>query len=227
MSRHSLVGVLLLAALGLASCRRESADQASDRSGVEPASSPVAAQPAPGPSTLREAMGIRGDVNMETQNAPVLPAATKKLKSFGALGEMLEGDVFFFEAESVKPCGEPATAPAADAGKHASVVVGAKVKIKAKSKLTFSPRELRLSSGGVVFDASMDLERQLKGCTPALKISWLKKDEVLEGFVLFDVPPPEPKKLELVYHPTRWGGAGLVRVALPECVSCGQPAERR
>jgi hypothetical protein len=170
----------------------------------------------PGPSALREALGIPPGVDMEAQGAPVTPAAARKVKSQGGLAELLEGDVYFFQADSMKPCGEPANT----AGGDAPVVVGAKVRIKAKSRLTFSPRELSLHGGGITYHASMDLKRELKGCTPLLKVSWLKKDEVIEGFVLFDVPPPEPKKLELYYLPTRWGGASAVRVALPECVTC-------
>ncbi len=223
MQTARLVSIALLAALGLLACRRENSEKPSDKSGAAPPSSP-AARPAPGPSALREGLGIRGDVDMEAQGSSVTPAAARKVKSSGALGELLEGDVYFFTADSVKPCGEPAHAAADE---HTPVVVGAKLRIKAKSKLTFSPREVVLHGGGITFNASMDLEREPKGCTPLLKVSWLKKDEVIEGFVLFDVPPPEPKKLELTYLPTRWGGASAVRVALPECVSCGSAGQAK
>jgi len=152
---------------------------------------------------------------METQGpAPaVTPAAARKVKSHGVLGDLLEGDVYFFTAEAVKPCGEPV-------GNR--VVVGAKVKIKAKSRLTFSPRELSLHSGGVTLNASVDPKRELEGCTPLLKVGWLKKDETVEGYVLFDVPAPEPKDLQLRYLPTRWGGASAIGVELPECVTCAR-----
>jgi hypothetical protein len=212
-------GIIALALI-LSACRREHSEKPSDKSGVEPPSArpEVVSRPAPGPSALREALGIPADVNMETHGPAVTPAAAKKLKSHGALGDLLEGDVYFFTAESVQPCGEP---PASTGGgEQTTVVVGAKVKIKAKSKLTFSPRELSLQSGGVTLNASMDLKRELEGCTPLLKISWLKKDDVIEGFVLFDVPTPEPKNLRLSYLPTRWGGASATGVKLPECVTC-------
>jgi hypothetical protein len=223
MASPNLVPVIFIG-LALAGCRSANADKPSDRSGVEPSSRAAVAPPtAPALSALRESWGIRGDQPVEAHGSPVTPALTKKFKNHGGLGELLESDLYYFTAESLKPCGEPAKAAAGGSGttREAPIVVGAKVRIKAKSRLTFSPRELRLYGGGIVFGANMDLERELKGCTPLLKVSWLKKDDVIEGFVLFDVPPPEPKKLELLYHPTRWGGAALVRVALPECVSCG------
>jgi hypothetical protein len=218
MQSGRLVPVVVIAALGLSACRRENSEKPSDRSGAALSSSaPTVARPASGPSALREALGIPSNVDMEAQHSPLTPAAARKVKSSGGLSELLEGDVYFFTADSVKPCGEPANTAA---GEHKPIVVGAKVQIKAKSKLTFSPREISLHGGGITYNASMDLDRELKGCTPLLKVSWLKKDEVIEGFVLFDVPPPEPKKLELYYLPTRWGGASAVRVALPECVTC-------
>jgi hypothetical protein len=161
---------------------------------------------------------------MEAQGSPlVTPAVARKIKANGGLGELLEGDVYFFEAESVKPCKTPANVAASA---DALVVVGAKVRIKAKSRLTFSPRELTLHSGGVAFNASMDVKRKLDGCAPLLQVSWLKKDDVIEGYVLFDVPQPEPKKLVLSYLPTRWGGASAVNVALPECVSAAGACRR-
>ena len=222
---RDLVRGIIALALILTACRRENSEKPSDKSGAEPASArpEVVSRPAPGASALREQLGIPAGVDMETQGpAPaVTPAAARKVKSHGALGDLLEGDVYFFTAESVKPCGEPATPSAGSGGEQSRVVVGAKVKIKAKSRLTVSPRELSLHSGGVTLNASMDLKRELKGCTPLLKVGWLKKDETIEGFVLFDVPTPEPKNLQLRYLPTRWGGASAIGVKLPECVTCG------
>ena len=218
MQNLRLVQGVFIAAVLFCACRRENSEKPSDKSGSKPPSSrPALAQPAPGPSALREALGIPHGVDMEAQGAPsVTPVAAKKVKASGGLGELLEGTVYFFEAEAVKPCDAPANAAAS--GK-APVVLGAKVRIKAKSRLTVSPREVSLHGDGIMFNASMDPNRSLKGCTPLLKVSWLKKDEVIEGFVVFDVPSPAPKQLVLNYLPTRWGGASAVRVTLPECVT--------
>jgi hypothetical protein len=177
---------------------------------------------------LREALGIPANVHMETLGPapPATAAGARKVKSHGALGDLLEGDVYYFTAESVKRCGEP-PAGAGSAAEQTTVVVGAKVKIKAKSRLTVSPRELSLHSGGITLNASMDPKRELKGCTPLLEVGWLKKDETIEGFVLFDVPAPEPKDLHLRYLPTRWGGASAIGVELPECVTCAGASRAR
>jgi hypothetical protein len=231
MRRRDLVRGIFVGALVLSACRRENSEKASDKSGAEPPSArpEAVSRPAPGPSALREQLGIPAGVNMETQGpAPaVTPVAARKVKSHGVLGDLLEGDVYFFTAESVKPCGEPATPSAGSGGQQGMVVVGAKVKIKAKSRLTVSPRELSLHTGGITLNASMDLKRELKGCTPLLKVGWLQKDETIEGFVLFDVPAPEPKDLHLRYLPTRWGGASAIGVKLPECVTCAGASPAR
>jgi hypothetical protein len=201
---------LCAGALAVLGCRRETPSPAVER-GADPVAAPRAsapARPAPGPQALREALGIPADAGYE--QVAVSPAAPRpRFKMHGALGEWLEGDVYRFKAESVRVCGEggPASGQA--------LVIGAEVEIRAKSKLTFSPREVRLTNGGITYPANLDFGRRLKGCSPLLEIAWLKKDEVLRGFVLFDVPPPGPKQLDLWYQPTRWGGAGHVRVTLP------------
>src|SRR5688500_5529855 len=109
MRRRDLVRGIFVGALILTACRRENSEKPSDKSGAEPPSArpEVVSRPAPGPSALREALGIPADVDMETQGPAVTPAAAKKVKSHGVLGDLLEGDVYFFTVESVKPCGQP------------------------------------------------------------------------------------------------------------------------
>jgi hypothetical protein len=217
-----LVRMAFFGGLWLLACRREAPEKAPPE---RPSARPSAA-PAPDLASLRRTLGIRGDAGLEPAAlAPSSSAAPRKLKVRGALGEWLESDLFFFRAVSMRACGDrPSARAAADAGgakKAARITLGAEVEIKAKLKMTVSPREVRLSSGAVVYESNLDLERRLEGCTPLLKVSWLKPDDVIKGFVLFDVPLPEPKDLRLGYQPTRWGGAGPVVVTLPECVSCG------
>lgn len=189
-------------ALALVACQRGTEEKAP---GPGQRRQPAVPPPTAGPAALRQALGIPADARYETPpEKSTAPASTRKLKTEGPVGDWLEGDVFWFRAASVRACG--------DVSPGGAKVIGAEVEIRAKAKLTFSPRELRLGSGGVVFQGSLDLDRQIRGCLPLLGVAWLKKDEVMRGFVLFDVPEPLPKALELHYQPTRWGGAGQVRV---------------
>ncbi len=197
-------------ALSMLACQRKAAEKAPSPRDPKPA----VVRPAPGPAALREALGIPGDAGNDPRpENPTATASARKLKTDGQVGDWLEGDLFWFKAAGVRSCGD------GDAGRGR--VVGVEVEIRAKSRLTFSPRELRLTSGGVVFHGNLDLDRQAGGCKPLLGIAWLKKDEVTKGFVLFDVPAPAPERLELHYQPTRWGGAGQVRVTLSPLMTGG------
>src|SRR5687768_10183929 len=97
MQRARLVPLVFIAALGLLACRRENSEKPSDRSGAAlPSAAPKVARPAPGPSAMREALGIPPGVDMETHGPAVTPAVARKVKSSGGLAELLEGDVYFF-----------------------------------------------------------------------------------------------------------------------------------
>jgi hypothetical protein len=173
------------------------------------------------------------------------PESTEAVaKTIGRTGELLTGDVYAFKAISVQPCGgsarksvgqsarraapanEPVApqAPASALSHHEAVVIGALVEITAKGRLSISPRDVQLASGGIIFYGSIDDKRRLPGCTPLLKRSMIQNDEVAKGYVLFDVPLPEPPSLELTYRPTRWGGSTPVRVELEACVTCAPKA---
>jgi hypothetical protein len=154
----------------------------------------------------------------EAHGHQAVKAEMPKLKNAGKLGEQLEGDVYLFKALSVKQCESSGPAPAKG---PAPIVIGAEVELRAKQRLNISPRDVRLSSGGIVFHASVDPKREAKGCEPLIKHGSIGKDEVVKGWVIFDVPPPEPPNLLLTYMPTRWGGAGTVVTKLDGCVSCG------
>jgi hypothetical protein len=102
-------------------------------------------------------------------------------------------------------------------------VIGVELELTAKQPLNVSPRDLRLSSGGMIFRAS-DGKRRLAGCEPLLEPRGLQSGKTAKGYVMFDVPPPEPPNLELTYTPTRWGGASSVVTKLERCISCQQAA---
>jgi hypothetical protein len=90
-------------------------------------------------------------------------------------------------------------------------MVGVEVEIRSQARLSISPRDVQLRSGGIYFHA--DPGSQLhRNCSPRLPRSLVKKDTTSTGFVLFDVPLPEPPDLEVLYQPTRFGGASPARV---------------
>jgi hypothetical protein len=212
MASRCFIPLACVGALALLGCRREASDEPAPGPGPRPS---AAARSAPDVRALREAMGVPSGVVSELDAPKVTPVASKVLKTRGAPGEWLESDLYFFKVDSVRPCGSSAAGD-----KLGRTLIGAEIQIKAKLNLTFSPREVRLSSGGIVFNTRVDFDRELEACAPLLKVAWLKKDDVITGFVLFEMPPPEPKNLIVSYQPTRWGGAGFVSVTLPGCVTC-------
>jgi hypothetical protein len=75
---------------------------------------------------------------------------------------------------------------------------------------------VRIGTGGISFTAETKHTREFKRCKPLLPISRLRANEVIKGFVLFELPTTGPgsnlKELSLVYQPTRFGGASQVLV---------------
>jgi hypothetical protein len=126
--------------------------------------------------------------------------ASVSVKQSGTVGERLEADLYYFKLYGVRACDE--------AGK----VLGVEVEVEAKARLSLSPRDVTIGRGGIGFNASMDPERKLPGCTPLLRASALRGGQVARGFVLFDLPSAPRHELSLIYQPTRWGGAGFVTV---------------
>jgi hypothetical protein len=135
---------------------------------------------------------------------PVAARETATVKYSGNVGERLEGDVYFFQVHSLKTCDA--------AGK----VAGVEVEIEATSKLSVNPRDVVIGKGGIRFTASLDVKRELPGCTPLLPISVLQKGQKARGYVLYDLPSRPTDDLRLVYQPTRWGGAGFVTAPLKD-----------
>lgn len=130
--------------------------------------------------------------------------ASAVVKYRGKRGERLEGDVFHFTLLGSRLCEKD--------GK----VAGVEVEIEAKARLSVSPRDVVIGKGGVTYNASLDVSRKLSGCAPLLPISSLRKGQTARGFVLFDLPSRPGEDLQLIYQPTRWGGAGYVTVPLEQ-----------
>ena len=213
--------MISLGALALVACAREPSGGAP----AKPSAKPPAAKPPPSLSPA-EVVGKMGPVIPETEQVHHHPAEptkpTKPLKTVGKIGEELEGDVSYFKLVSIKPCEDPKhPTPASDAGAQdptARKVIAAQIEITAKGKLNANPRDLTLAQGGIVFSASVDPKRELKGCTPLLKFSFLNPKESASGYVLFDLPTWGPgsnvNELNLVYHPARFGGSLQLHVKL-------------
>jgi hypothetical protein len=205
---------LSLGFLALASCSRVAPDSAKKEARPESKAVP-APLPKPraeaSPAALNPAIGqVYPEHGHEHPVAPTPP----NVKSVGRLGELLEGDVYFFRLVELHRCEGPGSITGS--GPTSRVAVGAKVEITAKSALNIQPRDVLLTTGGITFYGGVDMKRELEGCTPLAKISTLRKDEVARGYVLFDIPVTGPgselDKLGLGYHPTRFGGSGPVFV---------------
>jgi hypothetical protein len=210
-------------AFAVVACAREQPSETKTK--PRPASTAKATSAAPNVVTPAAELKKLGPVLPEAeQHRP--PPPTKPLKAVGAIGEELEGDVSYFKLLSIKPCKDP-NVPAAGSGgapnPAARNVVAAEVEIVAKTKLTVNPRDVVLGKGGITFNASLDPKRELAGCTPLLKLSWLQARDSVKGYVLFDLPTWGPgsnlNELNLVYHPARFGGSAQVHVKL----AGGQP----
>ncbi len=211
-----LTALVALVTLG---CARKSSNTR-DAPPAKPAVT-AKAKAAPANATRPVSHGMPGPLTPEPgfeHGASSVPKApTVNVKSMGEMGELLEGNAYFFKLLSMKPCGEqpdPATALPA-----ARRVVAAEIEVTAKGEFNVSPRDVAIGVGGITFRGSVDPKRKVPGCTPLLGISVLRDKDVAKGFVLFDIPVSGPgsdlHQMNLVYHPTRFGGAGQVMVHLP------------
>ena len=226
---HSAARLALAGALAVVGCKSETVDSSALAETTQPS---VTAAPASSAKPTAESSAAVPSPTAQGSGGPESTEAAPK--TIGRTGEVLTGDVYAFKAISVQPCGGSARKPVGQPARSAapanepvapqasasapshneSVVIGALVEITAKGRLSISPRDMQLASGGIIFYGSIDDKRRLPGCTPLLKRSMIQNDGVAKGYVLFDVPLPEPRSLELTYRPTRWGGATPVRVRI-------------
>jgi hypothetical protein len=194
---HAVRGsmVVLAAALGLA-CRRGASETAGNKQRTQ--SSPAASAAADGNSAVQSAADIRTDGG---DTEPPIPVHQ--------IGISAISDIYEFKFDSVKYCKKKADA----GGESTSVLLGAKVQIKAKTnKLFVDPRYASLREGGIIYPAKVDSGHP--GCDPALKPVSLRKEGLAAGFIVFELPRAW-KEIYLDFQPVRWGGAGLVRFAVP------------
>jgi hypothetical protein len=151
-------------------------------------------------ATAREAPA--SDPSTSTYASPAVASAPLAPTSVAKAGEPVPGDVYDFKVLALRRCSDSAWS------------IGVEVEITAKAPLAISPRDVRLQSGGVIYYASLDKSPPGPACTPLLPRIALQPKHASKGFVQFDVPPPEPPSFEVVYQPTRWGGAYAASVAL-------------
>lgn len=200
--------------LASASCSREAPSSARKEARPESKAAPA---PLPKPRTEMSPAALAaplGQVYPEHGHEHPVAPTPPSVKAVGKRGELLEGDVYYFRLLELHRCEGPGAMTGS--GPTSRVAVGARVEITAKSALNVQPHDALLTTGGITFYGGIDMKRELEGCTPLVKISTLRKDEVARGYVLFDIPVTGPGSeldtLGLGYHPTRFGGSGPVFV---------------
>jgi len=214
-----LVVTIVASALIAIGCAREPSkfDASKATATARPIAKPKAGTTPPAETQPASLAGMPGPLTPEPgfHGRPAVPKVPAvNVKHTGKVGELLEGDVYFFKLLSIAPCGEqpdPKTAKPS-----ARRVVAAEVEITARSELNVSPRDVMIGVGGISFHGSVDRTRSIDACRPALPISSLRPKEVAKGFVLFDIPVTGPgsdlAEMGLIYQPTRFGGAGRVLI---------------
>jgi hypothetical protein len=181
--------VCTLAVLVLAQCRRQ--DQDAPRPAVTPAATDSAVEPSRAPPAVADAATDAGS-----------PPPSK--------GAWLEGKIYRFRLEDVRPCPPPAAGSAARIG----VVVRVTSKI---DDLLVAPRDVKLEVDGVILDSAI-APKASPGCASLLAPKSLRAGKTADGIVIFDLPPgfnPEHRPVKVTYQPTRWGGAHRAEAVLP------------
>jgi hypothetical protein len=130
-------------------------------------------------------------------------------------GTWIASDIYDLKVESAKYCSKPAAKGDAGEAKPGTVWLGVKVQILAKSDEVFlDRRHATLRDKGIYFQASLD-PGPFGGCAPVFKPAQLKRTQVASGYIVFELPNAWPN-LVFEFQPVRWGGAGRVRVKLPD-----------
>ncbi len=89
-----------------------------------------------------------------------------------------------------------------------------RVRVRSKVKALFiGPRDATLFDGNQRYEALRTADQA--GCQPALPTGHLQRDKESEGYLVFDIAHSAQKPI-LEFAPTRWGGAGAVRVAVAD-----------
>ncbi len=197
--RGSLLCLAVAVGLG---CRRGTAEIAANKGQTQPPPAASAVTAGGPPAAIQPAGEALGDAG---EREPAIPAHQ--------IGMSAISDVHEVKLDTVKYCGK---APNAD-DPSSAVLLGAKVQIRAKTdKFFVDPRHASLREGGIIYSAKLD--PTVPGCSPALKPISLRKDGVAAGFIVFELPRAW-QEIFLDFQPVRWGGAGLVRFAVPRPTS--------
>ena len=188
----------LAATLGLllcGQCRREHAPPSrAVLAAVDPA--PAAAAPA-----------VVAAVPAEPAPAAAEPASDRPTTP--ALGSWLDGTIYRFRLERIRPC--PSTV---SGGARVAAVVRVESKI---NELLVASRDFKLDAGGVILDSAI-VQKAPAECGSLLTPKSVRAGKSADGAVVFDLPPgfnPDHQPVRLAYQPTRWGGARRVETVLP------------
>jgi hypothetical protein len=190
---------LAAAALLLVACRRN-----------EPAHAPAAPPVARPDTRATETDGGRD----------AAPDASPSDDAGGAAvspGEWIESSLYRLRLEQLQRC----ALPDPQQGRR-STWLGVLVRVEAKSAMLFvSGRDFALQKDGIILEATYLDAPALSGCSRLLPQKQLRQHQAAHGVVLFELLPSFQAGRSdpvLVYHPTRWGGAGAVEVKLPRCI---------
>jgi hypothetical protein len=122
----------------------------------------------------------------------------------------LEGNIYRFRLDGVRPCPPP--------GVGAAARIGASVRVTSKiDEVLVAPRDFKLEAGGVILESAI-LQKAPAGCAPLLAPKSLRAGKATDGVVVFDLPlgfNAEGRPVKITYQPTRWGGAKRTEAVLP------------
>jgi hypothetical protein len=171
-------------------------------------------QEAPRPSVSSPAAGgARAVAEPPPPSEPTPSAADGGADSDGppaSQGTWLDGNIYRFRFDGVRPCPPP--------GVGAAARIGATVRVMSKmDELLVAPRDFKLEVGGVILESAI-LQKAPAACAPLLAPKSLRAGKSTDGVVVFDLPPgfnAEHRPVKITYQPTRWGGAKRVEAVLP------------
>ena len=176
-----------------------------------------------------------GAADQATQAEELTP--TPAARQPATLGQWIDGGLVRFRVDAITSCGpaggrhadapaRPGTgtphAPGPTASRQPATLLAFSLRFVAGAGEVFvSPRDVTLESGGVILQTTPPTVSLVARCAPALTARRLPARQTARGTVLFEISPEfraGQGSMELVYRPTRWGGAGRLSVRIPACL---------
>ena len=169
-----------------------------------------APRPEPTPAVADAARGVASPPPVPPPPPPPSPPDdTPDAAAPASKGAWLDGNIYRFRVEQIRPC--PSTL---SGGARVAAVVRVDSKI---DELLVAPRDFKLDAGGVILDSAI-VQKAPAACGALLTPKSLRAGKSADGAVVFDLPPgfnADHQPVRLAYQPTRWGGARRVAAVLP------------